>query len=427
MTTKKKILLLIALMAASFVPSVYETVKMFFISNAGGSFDILGQLEWYDIINETLEAFLITPMYFLLADYVTGKDKQSAKTAIMNSSIAVFVIYALFSIISYIFASNMLSAMEFTGNIQTAASYLRLETIAFVITILGSLCNVLFVLIGKPVYFYVLLVVRVLVAVLGDVLLIPTFTELGVGYANIISSIVCLVASLLILKKEDLLGGKPALDKTFVSLWLKVGLFSGLQIFINNIVYALVIVRMVNAVSESGNYWAANNFIWGWLLIPAIALAEIIKRDCSETKKPDWKFYNLTNIITVVVWMISIPLWKMLFINVFGIENPDMIFSIVLVLIPFYIAYIFSSEIEAVFVGFGKTRYLTVISAIVNFVYYGIMYLLFKAGVFEANMLFIEMLFGFGMVFGLLIYLIILRKTMLSKGTTDNTCSISNV
>lgn len=35
---------------------------------------------------------------------------------------------------------------------------------------------------------------------------------------------------------------------------------------------------MVNDVVERGNYWVANNFIWG-VLVPILALAEIIKRE----------------------------------------------------------------------------------------------------------------------------------------------------
>ena len=45
-----------------------------------------------------------------------------------------------------------------------------------------------------------------------------------------------------------------------------------------------MICKMVNAVSESGNYWVANNFIWGWLLLPVIQLGELIKQEVSTNK-----------------------------------------------------------------------------------------------------------------------------------------------
>lgn len=39
---------------------------------------------------------------------------------------------------------------------------------------------------------------------------------------------------------------------------------------------------MVNEVAGQGNYWVANNIIWGLMLIPISALAEIIKKDCKD-------------------------------------------------------------------------------------------------------------------------------------------------
>ena len=48
---------------------------------------------------------------------------------------------------------------------------------------------------------------------------------------------------------------------------------------LDNFIYSIMICKMVNAVSESGNYWIANNFIWGWLLIPIMVITEIIKRN----------------------------------------------------------------------------------------------------------------------------------------------------
>lgn len=82
--------------------------------------------------------------------------------------------------------------------------------------------------------------------------------------------------------------------------------------------------------------------------------------------------------------------------------------SIVLPLIPFYVAFVFSYEIESVFVGIGKTQYPLLVSCVVNFVYYGIMAWLFAKGWFSASMEFIEHLFGFGMAFGLAAYVFLL-------------------
>ena len=46
----------------------------------------------------------------------------------------------------------------------------------------------------------------------------------------------------------------------------------------------VMIVRMVNVVSEQGTYWVANNFIWGWLLLPIVRLGELIKQEIATDK-----------------------------------------------------------------------------------------------------------------------------------------------
>ncbi len=63
--------------------------------------------------------------------------------------------------------------------------------------------------------------------------------------------------------------------------------------------------------------------------------------------------------------------------------------------------------IDAWFVSQGKTIYLFINSIIVNIVYYGIMYALFKKGIFILNIYFIIHLFGLGMVVHMLISILL--------------------
>ena len=70
----------IALCALALIPALYQTIQTFLISSGtkvafgvqvsssvqAGAFDIIGQMEWFDLINETLQAFLIVPLYSVL-------------------------------------------------------------------------------------------------------------------------------------------------------------------------------------------------------------------------------------------------------------------------------------------------------------------------------------------------------------------------
>ncbi len=55
--------LFIALCSLALIPALYQTIKTFIIStnNQSDVFNIIGQMEWFDLINETLKAFLIVP------------------------------------------------------------------------------------------------------------------------------------------------------------------------------------------------------------------------------------------------------------------------------------------------------------------------------------------------------------------------------
>ena len=50
-----------ALSALALIPAIYQTIRTFIISsnNQSAVFDVVGQMEWFDLINETLQAFLI--------------------------------------------------------------------------------------------------------------------------------------------------------------------------------------------------------------------------------------------------------------------------------------------------------------------------------------------------------------------------------
>ena len=90
------------------------------------------------------------------------------------------------------------------------------------------------------------------------------------------------VASLYVLYKNDInIFNKDKLNFTWVKEFVKVGGISGFESFVRNLAYMVMISRMVNIVNEQGTYWFANNFIWGWLLLPVIQLGELIKQEIS--------------------------------------------------------------------------------------------------------------------------------------------------
>ena len=185
------------------------------------------------------------------------------------------------------------------------------------------------------------------------------------------------------------------LENRFIKDWLKIGTFSGIQIFLDNFIYAVMVCKMVNAVSESGNYWIANNFIYGWLLVPVTCLCEIIKKNNYKklTFQNTWKYMC----IIFGFWIISSPFWSFFIKDVLK-QDSKTILSILCILVPFYIFYTIAIFIDSYFISKGKTIYNTISSLIINIVYYGIVYILFKLNIFQLNIKFIIFMFGFGML-----------------------------
>lgn len=107
-----------------------------------------------------------------------------------------------------------------------------------------------------------------------------------------------------------------------------------------------------------------------------------------------------------MLWGITIPAWTPFFRCAQGLQNAGEIFGIVIKLIPFYIAYAGCAIIDNIFVGLGKTGYNAVNSLIINLGYYGVFYILYRAGVITFTMNTIILMFGFGMVVHLAVSLI---------------------
>ena len=408
-----------ALCALALIPAIYQTIKTFIISSNTGStaFDIIGQMEWFDLINETLQSFLIIPLYSILNKVFKHDELNFAKHTFKTGLIS-FIIYTLFSIGVLIYGSVLVQAMnpeEF--DINTANHYLQLETIAFMVGIIVSFVNVVFVVVGKDKNVYIFLAIQTVLSIIADFALIPNMGVYGIAISNIIVNSVLAIASFVMLYLQKLI--KPCWfhksDIPILKEWGKVGVFSGVQQFIDNLIYAVMIGRMVNMVAEQGNYWIANNFIWSWLLIPITALSEIVRRDCKDGYKELKQFnYYFIGLATVLLWAITIPAWTPFFEGAQGLPNADEIFLIVIKLSPFYIAYIGCAIIDNIFIGLGKTIYNAINSLIINIVYYGIFFILYLTKAITFTMDTIIIMFGFGMVVHFAVS-IILEKVFYKK------------
>lgn len=385
-------------MLLSFIPFLYTLVKTKLIADIPSTdgLGIAGHMEWFDLINETVQAFLIVPLFSLFNK--CAQDTKKLRERIFQSFFVVNIVYSFFAAAVFIYCRSIVSAMVLDRTTEVTG-YLRLETIGFMIANIVSFVNVLFVVLEKPLYVYAMVILKTVFTMAGDLLLIPKFGVNGVAYSNIAVNSVCVALCLFVVFREKLFILSFHFDRAFIKDYLFTGLFSGAQILLDNIIYFAIVCKMVNAVAEQGNYWTANNIIWGFMLIPISALAEIIKKDCKH-KLTTWKIkhYHRVILATFLAWLCLIPALNPFLKNIMGIENSEAIRHILIILIPFYLAYGYTVLFDNILIGHGKTQYCFAISVIVNLVYYPIMYGLMLKGIFAPNITFICMMFGFGMV-----------------------------
>lgn len=150
------------------------------------------------------------------------------------------------------------------------------------------------------------------------------------------------------------------------------------------------------------------------------ALGEVVKRDCKDgyNKLIKTNYYFIV-LFSVAAWILTVPLWTPFFRYAENLPNADEIFSIVIKLTPFYIAYAGCVVIDDIFTGLGKTYYNMINSLIINLVYYGIFYLLYKTNAITFSLDTIILMFGFGMVLHFIISFIE-EKVFLVKSELKN-------
>ena len=399
-----------SLLVLGLCPTIYTTVRVFLLGQLPGewSFSITGQLSWVNLLYEVINEAIILPLFFFIGK-VTNDNKEFTnriKTGLLLS----LGIYLVLCSAIICFTKPLLLLMAADKEIiDASATYIRIESVSNIFLILSQFTLVPLVAINKSKYLYFITIARLILSLLCDTFLVsslPISLNLGingVGFSNIIVNAVLLLISLKLLTNESIpILSKDKLSFTWVDEFIKVGGISGIESLVRNVAYMVMISRMVNVVGEQGTYWIANNFIWGWLLLPVLQLGELIKQETSADKENVRKnclgYFCITSIISIF-WIVSIPFWKPFMANILQFSDVNKLFKLVLVLVGFYVLYAFQNVFDSIFYGLGKTNYMLFESVVTNTIYYGIAFILYATGVWTPSLIGIALLFGIGNAF----------------------------
>ena len=420
--------LFFALLVLGFVPSVYNTVRVFFLGQLPGewAYSIAGQLSWVNLLYEILSEAIILPLF-----YFVGKvkhDKKEFANRIRTGMLISLAGYSVLSAAVFIFAEQLLVLMAAdTTIIAASTSYIRIESIANVFIVLSQFALVALVTVNKSKYLYALTGVRLILCLCTDTLLVSNLSVSanlgvnGIAYSNIIVNALLLAVSISSLAKEGIcIFKKENSNFAWAKEFMKISGLSGIESLVRNIAYMVMVARMVNVVSEQGTYWVANNFIWGWLLLPVLQLGELIKQEIARERKNIQRnsigYFCITAIICLL-WFISIPTWKPFMAKILGFADVDKLFELVMILLGFYVLFAFQNVVDSTFYGLGKTNYMLFESVITNTIYYGAAFILYLTGIWVPTLTGIALLFGVGNAFDSIVsfgaYVFFLRKQRL--------------
>lgn len=429
--------LFFALLLMGLCPTVYTTVRVFFLGQLPGewSYSIAGQLSWVNLIYEITDEAIILPLFFFVGKVV--EDKKEFVNRLKTGLLASLGIYIVLAALVTIFAEPLLKMMAASPDIiAESASYIRIESVANVFGILFRFVCVALVAIGRDKPVYILTGAKFVLCLISDAFLVsslPFSAKLGVngiGISNVIVNAFLLIVVLVALARL----GYGIFDKGKISFaWMKdfvkIGGISGAESLVRNIAYMLMVSRMVNMVGEQGTYWVTNNFIWGWLLLPILQLGELIKQETSTdenaVRNNSVGYFTITGEVCLL-WVVFIPLYKPFMRYILNFDDVDKLFHLVMVLLGFYVLFAVQNVFDATFYGRGKTDYMLLESVVTNSVYYGTFFVLYLTGVWEPTLIGIALMFGIGNAFDSVVsgavYAHYLKKNkinILSVGSSD--------
>lgn len=415
-----------ALLMFGLIPTLYMTVRIYLIGQLPNtySFSIAGQLQWVSLFYEVLQEALILPLFYFIGAVLT--NREALINRIRSGLLFTFIAYTTLSFLIILFARPLVVFMAQDSSIVTeTVNYVRLETSSMIFSTLVKYLIVVLVTLKRDKNLYILLIVQLVLTIIFDFFFMSTYSfslNLGVNgmpITNMIVNLLSFVVLIVILYKNDLpIFNSFKWDFSWFKELFKKGGLSGLESLIRNVAFMLMIVRMVNVVGEQGTFWVANNFIWGWLLLPVLQLGELIKSDCAEekfiaVKNKSLGYFNLT-LIFIILWGVTLPLWEPFMKHVLQISNYKDVLYIVLISVGFYVLFAINNVVDSIFYGLGKINLMLLQSIVVNSIYYGTAFILFQLGVFQPNLTLIALMFAIGTAFDsiltMVLYFIMLKK-----------------
>lgn len=401
--------LFITLIFITLIPSIYLTIRMFFLGEFDDpySYSIAAQVSWINIFYEVLNEAIIIPLFFLISK--RKGNFQMLVNRIKTGFYLNFIIYLVTTLILIAILKPLLNFMIEDEILRDKSQdYIFLELISSFFYSLFKYILVIWMILNKNMRIIISFITQMFFIILFDTFFISklsislNLSIIGIAISNILSSIILLLVNIFMLFKYkiNIFIIKNLNFKWMIQYW-RIGLFSGFESLVRNLFFSYMILKILNDVSGSGNYWITNGFIWSWLLVPILTLSNVIKSQGENDKKNIKQIFSVYLFITtliIFVWIITIPTYGLFIKNVLNVDNYLYISKLVLILLPFYIVFAYNSIIDGIMISWGRTDLLLYQSIFANICIYVPYFILLKTGVWIPTVEGIAIMFGMGIL-----------------------------
>lgn len=409
--------LLVAIILTLAAPTIYGTFRIFLISNMPNEwgFNIASQIAWLNVIYEILQEGIILPLFFVFGAVVNQPKIYYQK--VRQSIYVVAPIYAVIAIVIWSLSENLVTILnQKTELINQTVQYIKYETIAIPVRIIADITLIALITINAKKQIYTFIIIQVIIRIICDVIFIsPNGLNLGiigVAYSSIAIHALTAIVGIVMLfqqsKNKKYKINNQNQTKINWKKWTKVSLLSGAESGIRNTAFIIMILKLVNEVGESGTLWISNNFIWGWLLLPIIALGTLIKQDVAVNGGvigKRFKIYINITAICCIIWILTMPAWKIFIQYVMGVEEYKNVLNVTMILIGFYVIFAVNNVYDSYLYGMGRTDLMLYQSIVVNGIYYSIAFVMHQKEIFVPTLNSIALLFGGGILIDFLVTL----------------------
>lgn len=365
--------------------------------------NIASQISWLNIFYEILYESILIPLFFLISK--TKHNDKLTNEKIRISFLVSFIIYLFVSIVFYFSIGDIAKYFIIDNNLYAESiSYIKIEIWSLFLISLFNFLSLIYIIFKKNIYLNIFLVSQLFLTILSDLFFISEYnfslklSVNGIAYSNIFVYSILNVIMVIFLYKinSNLFLNWKKMHFLWLKDYLKIGLICCLETLVRNLFYSFMVLKLINDVSNSGNYWLANNFIWGWLLIPIMALSTYIK--ATYNYNINWKkqihIYCIIITSIVAIWLIMIPTYNLFINKVFNAPNSMEITQIVYLLLGFYVVFSFGQIFSSIFIITGRVDMIFYKTILTNILVYIPFFILYITKIWVPDLLTIALMFG---------------------------------